>query len=90
MEIIMTFPFENRNLKTTANADNAKVGSFGYFGNNLASIRKAVTTGRTNLKVVYARLDYVIDENAERRFGCDAGNFSLFYYLEREYNPSRY
>lgn len=40
----MDFDFEN--LKTTANAETVKIGRFGYFGNDLASIKKAVATRR--------------------------------------------
>lgn len=86
----MEYVFDLSKLKTTVNADNVRNGSFGYFGNDLDSIKRAVTQGKTNLKVVYARLNYVLPDNNERRFGCDAGNFSLFYYLEREHNPNRY
>lgn len=86
----MSEVFETKRLKTTVNAESARIGGFGYFGNDLETIKKAVTTSKTSLKTVYARLDYILDEGKERRFGCYAGNFSLFYYTEREHNPNRY
>lgn len=82
--------FDYKNLKTTVNAETIKIGRFGYFDNDLASIKKAVATGKTNLHVVYARLNYVLEDKFERRFGCDVGNFSLFYCTDREHNQNRY
>lgn len=82
--------FDYKNLKTTVNAETAKIDSFGYFGNDLASIKNAVDTEKINLHVIYAKLNYVLEDKFERRFGCSMGNFSLFYQVDETHSQNRY
>lgn len=86
----MEYTFDSRNLKTTANAGKTKTGIYGYFSNDLESLKSAVKRNRTGLKVVYAELEYILPECNERRFGCSCGNFSLFYALDKSLDKNRY
>lgn len=82
--------FDIKNVHCTVNAEKVVELDFGYFSNNLESLRKAVETGRTNRLVVYDRLNNVLSEKYERRFDCASGNFSLFYPMDSEMNRARY
>ena len=78
------------NIYHTVNADSAPLYTYGYFSNDLDSLRKAVNAEKTTLKVIYLRLEYVLEDNNERRFGTKVGIFSLFYPLDKEKDEGRY
>lgn len=82
--------FDIYKLKYIVNAETSKVGVYGYFGNTLDALRKAIEQGKTNFNVIYAQLDFVLDEKYERRFGNRYGTFSLFYPLDDKVNVNRY
>lgn len=82
--------FDINKIKHVVNAETCKIGIYGYFGNSIESIRKAVTQKKSVFNVVYAKLEFVLDENYERRFGNDYGVFSLFYPLDKVENVFRY
>lgn len=80
--------FDKNRLFHIARAVKAPVGYFGYFANDLASIKKAVASEKQGKKSVYSRLDYILKDTEERRFGCPVGNFALFYVIGDNYNNS--
>lgn len=82
--------FDIHKVKHIVNAETSKIGVYGYFGNNLDDLRKAIEKGRTNFKVIYAKLSFVLDEKCEKRFGNNYGTFSLFYPLDDKVNVNRY
>ena len=82
--------FEDKEVITTVNADKCKVGRFGYFSNDLKSLKESVNKSRTNLRTIYARLDVILDEHYEKRFLCENGSFSLFYPMDNSMNTNRY
>ena len=76
--------FDINNVKCTLNAEEAEVGCYGYFSNSLKELKRTLIEGKTNLRTLYSKLDYVLDEIYERRFLSECGSFSLFYPLEKE------
>lgn len=74
--------WDNRNIFTTMNAESVEKGTYGYFSNVRRNLVQAVEEGKSNSKAVYSRLEYVLEDNVERRFGNSMGNFSLFYRVD--------
>lgn len=82
--------FDIKNVRHLMNTKRCKTGMYGYFGNNLDSLKNAVEKKKTNFNVIYARLDFILDEKYERRYGTQYGTFSLFYPLDTKINKERY
>lgn len=78
------------NLYCLVNADEAEEGTYGYFANTVGDLKTAIERKKTTLKVVYERLDHVLDDGYERRFMTRVGTFSLFYRTDRDFNKMRY
>lgn len=82
--------FEIKNVRTAVNAEKCELFTFGYFANDIASLRQTVENGKLSLRTVYDRLDGIHEERFERRFSCLCGSFSLFYPTDRIENDMRY
>lgn len=84
--------FDISKVKTTVDIDKGEVtlDSYGYFSNDLDSIRRAVTQNKINLKVVYTKLNNFLEPKYERRFDTRSGNFALFYLTDSKLNETRY
>jgi len=81
---------DERKLFYGVNAENAVVDRYGYFTNTIGELKKALEQNKTTLKVVYSKLDGILDENHERRFSSKNGTFGLFYELDYHFNKTRY
>lgn len=82
--------FELKNVHTAVNAEECKLFTYGYFANDIASIRQAIQAKKTNMRTVYDRLEGVCDGKFERRFVCSCGVFSFFYPTDKKENELRY
>lgn len=82
--------FDIKNVHTAVNADNCELYNFGYFANDIASLKQTVKNKKSSLRTIYAVLTAVLDEKYERRFSCPYGNFSLFYPTDTSENRMRY
>lgn len=80
-------PFELKNVHTAINAEECELFTYGYFANNIASMRQAK---KTNMRTVYDRLEGICDDKFERRFACPCGVFSFFYPTDKKENELRY
>ena len=81
--------FDLQSVRTTVTACASDVGTYGYFSNNLASLKQAVEKTKTNLYTFYERLSKIEDTNWERRFTCSIASFALFYPMDTV-NMERY
>ena len=77
-------------ILTSLTADKAETFSYGYFANNLKDLKKALCEKKSSLKVLYTRLEEVLDEGFERRFLTSYGAFSLFCPLDSSEEWLRY
>lgn len=84
----MTFELEN--VYTAVSAEKCKEGAFGYFANDIASLKQTIQNKKTTFKTFYSRLDAVCDDKFERRFSTPCGNFALFYPTDETENVARY
>lgn len=82
--------FEIKNVHTAVNAEECELFTFGYFANDIASIRQTVENRKVSMRTVYDRLDGILEDKFERRFSCSCGSFSLFYPTDRTENGVRY
>ena len=82
--------FKKENVRTALDAESCKIFEWGYFANDLASLKGTIETLKPNMRTVYDRLDGVCEERFERRFCCSCGTFSLFYPLDKVENKERY
>ena len=82
--------FELKNVHTAINAEECELFTYGYFANDIASIRQAIQTKKTSMRTVYAKLEGVCDDKFERRFVCSCGVFSFFYPTDKKENELRY
>jgi len=82
--------FEVNNVYTTVNAQDCKLHVYGYFTNDLESLKQTVQNGKSNLKTIYAELEGICSEKFERRFMSPYGVFALFYPTDKEENIIRY
>lgn len=82
--------FDTSKVMTCVTADQCEICSYGYFANNLASLKKAVEEERTNLNAIYSRLLHVESDNRGKRFGNEIGYFGLFYMTDLEEDEGRY
>lgn len=82
--------FDIKNVHTTVNADECKILTYGYFANDLESLRATLYNGRTCLRTVYTRLEGICAEKFEKRFVSDCGVFALFYPTDLTENELRY
>lgn len=82
--------FEIKNVKTAVNADECELFVYGYFANDIASIKQTVENGKVSMRTVYDRLEGIFEDKFERRFSCSCGSFSLFYPTDRVENDKRY
>lgn len=82
--------FEIKNVHTAVNAEECELFTFGYFANDVASIRQTVENRKVSMRTVYDRLDGVCEDKFERRFSCSCGCFSLFYPMDKTEISSRY
>lgn len=80
----------NYKVFCAVNADEAPLFTYGYFANDLASLRRAVQEESANFKCIYARLEGVVKDSFERRFNTAYGYFSLFLPLDETENEERY
>ena len=82
--------FELKNVHTAINAEECELFTYGYFANDIASIRQAVQAKKTNMRTVYDRLEGICDVKFEKRFVCSCGVFSFFYPTDKKENELRY
>lgn len=85
--------FDLTNVMTTVDINirgRVHINDYGYFANDLDSLYRAVTKEKVNLKTIYTRLSYFLEDNCERRFGTPSGNFALFYPTDSKLNETRY
>lgn len=74
--------FDKSRVYTALNADEVKVGSKGYFTNNIFSLQQAV---QRNDKERFGKIDYIRGTGTGFRFAADNGScFSLFYFIEEQ------
>ena len=81
--------FDCNNIKTCVNAETAEMFSYGYFSNDIASLKEAIKEERSSFKVVYTMLNGVFEESREKRFSCAFGVFALYYPVDKV-NRERY
>lgn len=72
-------------LYTMINADEAAVGDFGYFANNIEDLQYSVNKCQCGRRVAYDRLRAVMAPKYTKRFDCESGSFALFYTLADHY-----
>lgn len=77
-------------IYSAVDAERAEEGTYGYFSNTLAPLKESLKKGKTNLYVLYTRLDSVLDPKFERRFCTKNGNFALFCPLGNYFEEKRY
>ena len=82
--------FELKNVHTAINAEECELFTYGYFANDIASIRQTIQTKKTSMRTVYDKLEGVCDDKFERRFACSCGVFSFFYPTDKAENELRY
>ena len=82
--------FEIKNVRTAVNAEETELYTYGYFANDIASIRQTIENKKSSFKTVYARLEGVLEDKFERRFSSSCGTFSLFYPTDKTENSMRY
>jgi len=82
--------FDIKNVHTTLNAGECNLGTYGYFSNDLESLRDTVQYEKTNFRSVYAKLEQILEDKFEKRFYCNCGAFSLFYPTDKSENSMRY
>lgn len=89
--------YYKQNVFTVVTADDipqktVAKGIFGYFANDLASLRQAVETDKTTDRCLYGRLTCIKGSANRERFVLDKGNymFSLFYPTDTFLNINRY
>lgn len=89
--------FKVKNVYTAANADRIHKrtlaeGLYGYFSDNVESLKKAVERERINRECWYGRLSYVEPPCMMKRFyfGSEDLFFCLFYPTDRKHNKMRY
>ena len=73
--------FDKSRVYTSVNADEVKVGSKGYFANNIYSLQQAV---QHNDKECFGKIDYIRDTGTGFRFAANDTCFSLFYFIEEQ------
>lgn len=83
--------FDKSRVYTSVNADEVKVGSKGYFANNIYSLQQAV---QHNDKECFGKIDYIRGIGTGFRFAAANDTcFSLFYFIEepkeKELRPYR-
>lgn len=72
--------FDKSRVYTSVNAYGVKVGSKGYFANNIYSLQQAV---QHNDKECFGKIDYIKGTDTVFRFVADNGTcFNLFYFIE--------
>lgn len=76
--------FELKNVHTAVNAEECELFTYGYFANNIASIRQTIQAKKTNMRTVYDRLEGICYDKFERRFACSCGVFSFFYPTDKK------
>ena len=82
--------FELNHTRSGVTVDEEEVGMYGYFSNDVQSLRDCVDRERTSLRVIYDCLTGVLGENYERRFLNHYGTFSYFYPVDKVCNENRY
>lgn len=84
--------FEKEKVFTIVTAEEAPEGMFGYFSNDIASLKTAVNESKTNRCVTYGKLEGILCPRERARFYTNGGQliFALFYPLEAEHNMNRY
>lgn len=74
--------FDKSRIYTVVNADEIKLGSTGYFADNIYSLQQAV---QHNDKECFGKVDCIKDIGTGFRFVADNGScFSLFYFIEEQ------
>ena len=86
----MSEKFDMSRICTAVNAENCKLKMFGYFANDIASIRQTVEKKKVCFRTIYTCLIAVLDESEEKRYSTDYGNFALFYPTDTILNKERY
>lgn len=88
--------FVNDNCATAVNADELKKciskGVYGYFSNDLNSIRTSVLKERISSKCVYGKLKSIASDTEVKRFSFADNNllYALFYPTDNYLNVDRY
>ena len=74
--------FDKSKVYTSVNADEVKLGSAGYFADNIYSLQQAV---QHNDKECFGKVDCIKGISTGFRFVADNGTcFSLFYFIEEQ------
>lgn len=74
--------FDKSRIYTAVNADEVKLGSVGYFADNIYSLQQAV---QHNDKECFGKVDCIRGTDTGFRFVADNGAcFSLFYFIEEQ------
>lgn len=74
--------FDKSRIYTVVNADEVKIGSAGYFADNIYSLQQAV---QHNDKECFGKVDCIKGISTGFRFVADNGTcFSLFYLIEEQ------
>lgn len=74
--------FDKSRIYTAVNADEIKLGSVGYFADNIYSLQQAV---QHNDKECFGKVEDIKDIGTGFRFVADNGTcFSLFYFIEEQ------
>lgn len=74
--------FDKSRIYTVVNADEIKLGSTGYFADNIYSLQQAV---QHNDKECFGKVEDIKDIGTGFRFVADNGAcFSLFYFIEEQ------
>lgn len=73
--------FDKSRVYTSVNADEVKVGSKGYFADNVYSLQQAV---QHNDKECFGKVDCIKGIDTGFRFVADGTCFSLFYFIEEQ------
>ena len=72
-------------IYTVVNADEVKLGSAGYFADNIYSLQQAV---QHNDKECFGKVECIKDIDTGFRFvNSDGSCYSLFYFIEKKFRP---
>lgn len=73
--------FDKSRVYTSVNADEVKVGSEGYFADNVYSLQQAV---QYKDKECFGKVDCIRGTDTGFRFAVDGACFSLFYFIDEQ------
>lgn len=84
--------YDEKKVFTCVNAEKAPLGMFGYFADDIYSLKRSVIEGQTNRRTIYNKLEGVLSSTVSKRFYTDncGFKFALFYPMDERCNPQRY